>query len=257
MPDLAIFLRGPKCFRELMPIKIDFLTHGLNILLKILILQKSPTCYVIAGPNGAGKTTFAMTYLPKIGCLNFLNADNIARGLSPLNVESALPQASRIFLQMMTESITARKDFSFETTLSGKAHLQTLKRLKATGWRIELFYLWLPNAGTSALRVEYRVKQGGHDVPRNVMIRRFPRSIANLAEYVEVCDTVCRLDNSRGKSVILAGNDTTALAVLQEAVHEELSRKTRLGQRAVVCDENGNPKVVSARCLLRKLQHHK
>ena len=117
-------------------------------------MPKSPTCYVIAGPNGAGKTTFAMTYLPKIGCLNFLNADNIARGLSPLNVESALPQASRIFLQMMTESITARKDFSFETTLSGKAHLQTLKRLKATGWRIELFYLWLPNAGTSALRVE-------------------------------------------------------------------------------------------------------
>ena len=220
-------------------------------------MPKSPTCYVIAGPNGAGKTTFAMTYLPKIGCLNFLNADNIARGLSPLNVESALPQASRIFLQMMTESITARKDFSFKTTLSGKAHLQTLKRLKATGWRIELFYLWLPNAGTSALRVEYRVKQGGHDVPRNVMIRRFPRSIANLAEYVEVCDTVCRFDNSREKSVILAGNDTTALAVLQEAVHEELSRKTRLGQRAVVCDENDNPKVVSARCLLRKLQHHK
>lgn len=60
-------------------------------------MPKSPTCYVIAGPNGAGKTTFAMTYLPKIGCLNFLNADNIARGLSPLSVESALPQASRIF----------------------------------------------------------------------------------------------------------------------------------------------------------------
>ena len=101
------------------------------------------------------------------------------------------------------------------------------------------------------------MKQGGHDVPRNVMLRRFPRSIANLAEYAEVCDAVCRLDNSREKSVILTGNDTTALAVLQEAVHEELSRKTKLGQRAVVCDENDNPKVVSARYSLRKLQHHK
>lgn len=117
---------------------------------------------------------------------------------------------------MMTESITARKDFSFETTLSGKAHLQTLKRLKATGWRIELFYLWLPNAETSALRVEYRVKQGGHDVPRNVTIRRFPRSTANLAEYAEVCDAVCRFDNSREKSVILTGNDTTHLPLYRK-----------------------------------------
>lgn len=158
---------------------------------------------------------------------------------------------------MMAENITARQNFAFETTLSGKAHLQTLKQLKATGWRIELFYLWLPNAETSALRVEHRVKQGGHGVPLGAIIRRFPRSTANLAEYARVCDTVCRLDNSSEKSSILEGTDTTALAVLQEAVREELSRKARLGQRGVVCDGNGKPEVVSARHLFRKLQSHK
>lgn len=220
-------------------------------------MPKPPTCYVIAGPNGAGKTTFAMKYLPVIGCRNFLNADEIARGLSPLDAEAALPRASRIFLNMMEEKIASRESFAFETTLSGKAHLQTLKQLKATGWRIELFYLWLPNAETSALRVEHRVKQGGHGVPMETIIRRFPRSIANLFEYAEVCNAVCRLDNSHEASAILGDTDTTALAILQEAVYEELSRKSKLGQQAVVCDGNGKPEVVSARHLFRKLQSHK
>lgn len=98
------------------------------------------------------------------------------------------------------------------------------------------------------------MKQGGHGVPSDVIIRRFPRSIANLSEYAEVCDAVCRLDNSREASAILGDTDTTALAVLQEAIHEELSRKAKLGQQAVVCDEKGNPKVIHSRYPLRKLQ---
>ena len=217
-------------------------------------MPKYPTCYVIAGPNGAGKTTFAMKYLPVAGCRNFLNADEIARGLSPLDAEAALPRAGRIFLNMMEEKIACRESFAFETTLSGKAHLQTLKRLKFTGWRIELFYLWLPNAETSALRVEYRVKQGGHNVPVEAIFRRFPRSIANFSEYAKICDAVCRLDNSCETSTVLDGTNTTALAILQEAVCEELNRKSRLGQQTVVCDENGKPKTVLARYPLRKLQ---
>ena len=91
-------------------------------------MQKSPTCYIIAGPNGAGKTTFAMKYLPKIaGCLNFINADEIARGLSPLNVEAVQLQASKIFLNAIEEKIRSRENFAFETTLSGKAYLQKIK----------------------------------------------------------------------------------------------------------------------------------
>lgn len=98
------------------------------------------------------------------------------------------------------------------------------------------------------------MKQGGHGVPSDVIIRRFPRSIAHFFEYAMVCDNVCRLDNSSEKSAILEGTDTTALAVLQEAIHEELSRKAKLGQQAVVCDEKGNPKVIHSRYPLRKLQ---
>ena len=129
-------------------------------------MQKSPTCYIIAGPNGAGKTTFAMKYLPKIaGCLNFINADEIARGLSPLNVEAVQLQASKIFLNAIEEKIRSRENFAFETTLSGKAYLQKIKQWKNDGWRVELFYLYLPNAEFSARRVEYRVKQGGHNIP--------------------------------------------------------------------------------------------
>lgn len=89
------------------------------------------------------------------------------------------------------------------------------------------------------------------------IIRRFPRSIANFSEYARVCDNVCCLDNSSEKSSLLDGADTTALAVLQEAVREELSRKAKLGLQAAVCDESGKPKVVSARYPLHKLQHHK
>ena len=94
-------------------------------------MQKSPTCYIIAGPNGAGKTTFAMKYLPKIaGCLNFINADEIARGLSPLNVEAVQLQASKIFLNAIEDKIRLRENFAFETTLSGKAYLQKIKQWK-------------------------------------------------------------------------------------------------------------------------------
>ena len=98
-------------------------------------MQKSPTCYIIAGPNGAGKTTFAMKYLPKIaGCLNFINADESARGLSPLNVEAVQLQASKIFLNAIEEKIRSRENFAFETTLSGKAYLQKIKQ-----WKTVLF----------------------------------------------------------------------------------------------------------------------
>ena len=118
-------------------------------------MQKSPTCYIIAGPNGAGKTTFAMKYLPKIaGCLNFINADEIARGLSPLNVEAVQLQASKIFLNAIEEKIRSRENFAFETTLSGKAYLQKIKQWKNDGWRVELFYLYLPNFQPGGWNIE-------------------------------------------------------------------------------------------------------
>lgn len=161
-------------------------------------MLKRPTCYIIAGPNGAGKTTFAMKYLPKIvDCRIFINADEIAKGLSPLDVEAAQLQASKIFLTAIDEHIARKDNFAFETTLSGKVYLKKIKDWHKAGWQVELFYLWLPNAESSARRVENRVRQGGHNIPADAIIRRYPRSIANLFEYAVICDKVYCYDNSK------------------------------------------------------------
>lgn len=113
-----------------------------------------PTCWIIAGPNGSGKTTFALEYFPKVvGCTNFINADLIAAGLSPLAPEKELLAASRIFLQEIEEHIGAGEDFALETTLSGRSYLRLIERLQTTGWQVDLIYLALPSAELSKLRV--------------------------------------------------------------------------------------------------------
>ena len=140
-----------------------------------------PTCWIIAGPNGAGKTTFALEYLPKVAnCAQFVNADLIAAGLSPLAPERELIAASRIFLNEVEENISRREKFAFETTLSGRSYLRLINRLQCDGWQVELIYLALPNVGMSKMRVVERVTHGGHNIPLHDIERRFPRSLGNL-----------------------------------------------------------------------------
>ena len=119
-----------------------------------------PTCWIIAGPNGAGKTTFALSYLAQFThCQQFLNADLIAAGLSPLTPEKQLIHASRLFLQALNDCIAKQESFAFETTLAGKNYLKLIHQLKTTGWRIELIYLALPNVEMSKLRVAESVNR--------------------------------------------------------------------------------------------------
>ena len=144
-------------------------------------MMNQPVCWIIAGPNGAGKTTFALEFLPKIAnCHKFVNADLIAAGLSPLSPESELLSASRLFLKEIQANIVFRKDFAFETTLSGRGYLRLIKRLKKEGWQVELLYLALPSVELSKLRVLERVEHGGHNIPVKDIERRFPRSLSNL-----------------------------------------------------------------------------
>lgn len=141
----------------------------------------TPTCWIIAGPNGAGKTTFALEYLPTVAnCRNFVNADLIAAGLSPLAPETELLTASRLFLREIENRIQARQDFAFETTLAGRSYLRLIQRLRSEGWRVELIYLALPSVEMSRLRVAERVAHGGHNIPLADIERRFPRSLQNL-----------------------------------------------------------------------------
>src|SRR5499433_3158748 len=116
--------------------------------------------YIIAGPNGAGKTTFAREFLPNYaGCRNFINADLIAEGLSPFSPQSAAVRASRLMLEEIGLSVQRGIDFGFETTLSGRGHLNLVRRLKKRGYAIHFFYLWIPSVELALSRIRERVSR--------------------------------------------------------------------------------------------------
>ena len=157
-----------------------------------------PTCTVIAGPNGAGKTTFALVYLTEAEkCDNFINADLIAARLSPDDPNKQWMKASRILLNEGRQYVQRRESFAFETTLAGRSYLRMTRELVSAGWEVNLIYLWLPNVDISRERVAERVEHGGHHVPEKFLVRRYPRSIANLLDlYSPMCSSTVCYDNS-------------------------------------------------------------
>jgi len=151
---------------------------------------KSPLCLIIAGPNGAGKTTFAREFLPREGgIVHFVNADLIAAGLSPLKPSNAALAAGRVFLSELDRLSGTRKDFAFESTLSGLTYVERIKRWKREGYRINLVYLRLATPEVALKRIAARVKEGGHHVPAADVRRRFVRSWRNFENaYRPLCD---------------------------------------------------------------------
>lgn len=142
-----------------------------------------PIIYLIAGCNGAGKTTFAREFLPKeVNCLRFLNADEIARGLSPLKPSAGAVQAARLLLGQVKECLRRRETFALESTLSGKTYIRLFRHALQLGYEIELHYLWLSSPSQAVARVRLRVKQGGHHVPAPDIRRRFWRSLVHLLD---------------------------------------------------------------------------
>ena len=142
-----------------------------------------PTIYLIAGCNGAGKTTFALEFLPReVKCLRFFNADEIARGLSPLKPSIAAMKAGRLLLQEVHHSISKKETFALESTLSGRSYRRLLRSALAKGYEIELHYLWLSSPTQAIARVRERVSKGGHHVPAADIRRRFQRSLIHLPE---------------------------------------------------------------------------
>ena len=160
--------------------------------------ESIPLCIVIAGPNGAGKTTFAKEYLVKeVSVVHFVNADLIAGGLSPLRPELAALAASRLFLAQIDQLAEARASFAFETTLSGVTYARRLRAWKAAGYRVEIIFLKLLSPTLALRRVAARVKQGGHDVPRVDVLRRFTRGWENFERiYRPLADAWVVYDNS-------------------------------------------------------------
>jgi predicted ABC-type ATPase len=186
--------------------------------------KQKPTCFVIAGPNGAGKTTFALRYLPKIAsCRNFVNADLIAYGLSPFDSLSAQLEAGRLFLREIYANIDKQVDFAFEATLAGRSHINLLKKLRKDGWRIILFFLWIPNAAFSKSRIRERVKHGGHNIPDETIFRRFPRIMHNLVKiYIPLCDKVICYDNSESEPVLVFEQDRNGQKISNNDIYEKI-----------------------------------
>ncbi len=136
---------------------------------------------IIAGPNGAGKTTFACEFLPnEAGCPVFINADLIAAGLSPFQPELAALKAGRLMLKEIQEYSQRGANFAFETTLSGRSYMRMISDWQAQCYHVKLFFLNLPSAEMAIMRVAERVRQGGHNVPEEVIRRRFEAGRINF-----------------------------------------------------------------------------
>lgn len=184
----------------------------------------SPNVYIIAGPNGIGKTTFAREFLPHFAdCRNFVNADLIAQGVSPFSPEAAAFRAGRLMLNEVATLAAQRVDFGFETTLSGRTHLNLVRDLKQVGYKIHLFFLWAPNVEVALSRVAERVRNGGHDVPAAVVRRRFDRSIRNfLWWYGPLADPWILFDNSGAAPAMIASKKGGKLHIINKEIYEGL-----------------------------------
>ena len=185
-----------------------------------------PTIYLIAGCNGAGKTIFAKEFLPSIGVIRFLNADEIARGLSPLRPEVVAFKAGKLLLSELRESIDRQETFALESTLSGKTYVRIFEKAKRRGYTIELHFIWIPDVREAIRRVRQRVIEGGHDVPADDIRRRFGRSIQHLLDdYAPLATKWFLWDNSTPPAKLLAESASQSIIQLRSffAAHEEKS----------------------------------
>lgn len=166
-----------------------------------------PEIFIIAGCNGAGKTTAAYNLLPGVfKTVEFVNADEIARGLSPLNPTGVSFQAGRIMLERIEQLIRANKSFSFETTLSGLSYLKIIKEAKQSGYEITFFFIYLNSVDLAKSRVAFRVSKGGHNIPDDVIVRRYGKGLNNFSKYALLADDWYIYDNSASEYQLIAKN---------------------------------------------------
>ncbi|MBN1114070.1 MAG: zeta toxin family protein [Oligoflexia bacterium] len=180
--------------------------------------MKDKHMYIIAGPNGSGKTTFAKEFLPEfVDCPNFINADLIAMGLSPFFPDHVAIKAGKLVLEQIDEFSKKGQDFAFETTLSGKTYLKLFKRLKDRGYKLHIFFLWVPHSQLSIARIKQRVSNGGHNIPNEDVIRRFSRSIINFFEsYLSLSDSWLFFDNSGIKPELVAKSKGKTINIIKK-----------------------------------------
>ncbi len=162
--------------------------------------------YIIAGCNGAGKTTASFTILPEIlNCKEFVNADEIAKGLSPFQPDKVSIEAGRIMLERINDLLDSHVNFAFETTLATKSYKSKISLAHEKGYNVTLLFFWLRNVDLAIERVKTRVQEGGHYIETEVIKRRYVNGIRNLFEiYLPIADDVMIFDNSEGKHDLIA-----------------------------------------------------
>ncbi|MCQ2336710.1 MAG: zeta toxin family protein [Paludibacteraceae bacterium] len=183
--------------------------------------------FIIAGPNGAGKTTASYIILPEVlKCNEFVNADEIAKGLSPFNPESVSIQAGRLMLERINQMIKEGKSFAFETTLATRSYVGFIERAKKKGYFVSLIFLYLPSAEQAVERVAMRVKEGGHNIAPDVIVRRYKRGLENLVKlYLPICDSWIIYNNydfNKRISIIAEGRLLNLPEVYDKTVYNKI-----------------------------------
>jgi len=158
----------------------------------------SKSLYIISGCNGAGKTTASYILLPEIlDCREFVNADEIARGLSPFNPESVAIEAGKLMLQRIEDLLAKDETFSIETTLATRSYVNLVKRAQEKDYRVCLLFFWLSSPELAMKRVAERVSKGGHNIPQDTIKRRYALGINNLFKlFMPIVDYWAIFDNS-------------------------------------------------------------
>ena len=184
--------------------------------------------YIIGGCNGAGKTTASFTVLPDLlNCYEFVNADEIAKGLSPFRPESVAIEAGRLMLHRIDELMNQRVDFAFETTLAASLHLRTITKAQALGYRVHLLFFWLESVELAQQRVQSRVNEGGHSIHVDVVNRRYKRGIVNLFQkYWNRMDRAWIIDGSKGNFNLIAERKSSNLpTIFVPAAYESIQNQ--------------------------------
>ncbi len=190
--------------------------------------------FIIAGCNGAGKTTASYTILPEmLNCLEFVNADEIAKGISPFSPEKAAIQAGRIMIERVSDLINEGKDFAIETTLATRTYANLIRRAQAKNYIVTVLFFWLNLPSLAVERVRLRVASGGHHVDEERVRRRYDLGIKHLFNiYLNICDYWLIIDNSYNSEIICEGGKDIVTKIynktsFNQLINYERTRNTR------------------------------
>lgn len=186
--------------------------------------------YIICGCNGAGKTTASYTVLPEIlQCKEFVNADEIAKGLSPFNPESVAIEAGRLMLQRIESLLERKETFSIETTLATKSYINLVRKAQKNGYSVHLIFFWLETPELAIQRVAERVSKGGHNIPVDIIRRRYVAGICNLFNiFMDEVDSWMIYDNSQSpRDFIAKGGRVVKFEIFSELVFNKIKSYVR------------------------------